>query len=121
MIYSDLNQYTPTQKPFVEDVEAVCQSIHNILNTRTTERIFNPEFGSELEDLLFEPMDDITTFRIYRFVVSAIERWDPRVTLNHAQSKVTPFPDDHRYDVFLAFEIEGFGEENFELVGELRK
>lgn len=113
-IYSDINQYTPTTKETLPDVESVYQSINNILTTRVGERFFNPEFGSELEELIHEPMDETTVAEIYSYVIHAIERWEPRVRLNYAYCTVEPNYDEQRYDVVLAFTILGFEEQEFE-------
>ena len=41
----------------VKDKSAVAQSIKGLLLTRRGERPFQPDLGSGLQDLLFEPMD----------------------------------------------------------------
>ena len=39
----------------VKDKSAIAQSITNLLMTRKGERPFQPELGSGLQDMLFEP------------------------------------------------------------------
>ena len=41
----------------VKDKVAIAQSISNLLQTNKGERPFQPELGSGLRDLLFEPLD----------------------------------------------------------------
>ena len=41
----------------VKDKSAIAQSITNLLMTRKGERPFQPELGSGLQDMLFEPLD----------------------------------------------------------------
>lgn len=118
-IYSDLNSITPTDQPLVENVASVYQSINTILNTPKGSRIFNPEFGSDLETLLFEPMDAITELQIIREVIEAIELWEDRVTLDYSQTKVVADIDKHTYDLTLSFKIRGFGDQIFEQRGTL--
>lgn len=55
------------------------ESILQILGTRPGERFMNPEFGSRLRDLVFEPNDSILEGLIRHYVIDAIERWEKRV------------------------------------------
>ena len=55
------------------------ESILQILGTRPGERFMNPEFGSRLKDLVFEPNDSILKGLIGHYVIDAIERWEKRV------------------------------------------
>ncbi len=116
-IYSDINQYNPTQKGRVTDVESVYQAIHNILATKKGERIFNPEFGTDLDESLFELMDEITAEEVFMALVSAIERWEDRLSLIYAKSSVTPDYENQTFDVSLVFKIHGYEEEEFNYEG----
>lgn len=118
-IYSDINAYTPTKRPILVDVEAVYQSLINILNTPTGVRFFNPEFGSDIEPLLFEPVDDITAMEIRHNLVLAVQRWDPRLELDYNKTQIIPSEDQNRYDVLLAFILRGVSKEIFEFKGGL--
>lgn len=120
-IYSDLNQREPTEAQKVVDIRSVYQSIGNILSTPLGTRLFLPEFGSELEQLLFEPMDDITEVKIYDAIVGAIRRWDPRLEINYALTTVEADYDNHRYIIHLSFNIVGLSDQKFEYLGELMK
>ncbi len=55
------------------------ESILQILGTRPGERFMNPEFGSRLKDLVFEPNDSVLKGLIRHYVIDAIERWEKRV------------------------------------------
>lgn len=105
--YSDLNQHTPERVPLVEDYEAVHQSITNILATPKGTRFFNPEFASNVEGLLFEPLDGQVAFLLSVEVLDQITRWDPRVEIVFGESKVTPNYDENVYAAEIYFEIQG--------------
>jgi phage baseplate assembly protein W len=120
-IYSDLNQSTPTEKVLKYDLNSIMQSLSNILNTRKTERIFNPEFGASLEDYLFEPMDDLTALSIKSTILVEVGKYEPRVKVLPGKSSVIADYDNNRYDVILAFEIIGLGDQTFEFQGQLFK
>lgn len=55
------------------------ESILQILGTRPGERFMNPEFGSRLKDLVFEPNDSVLNGLIRHYVIDAIERWEKRI------------------------------------------
>lgn len=118
-IYSDIEQTNTKVQTINEDIASIYQSITNILNTTVTERFFNPEFGSLLEDLLFEPIDIVTEAKIYRFVIDAIERWEPRVKLDHGKSNVIGDEDNYKYDIELVFSIVGLDLDNLIFQGTL--
>jgi len=120
-VYSDINQLDPTAQFLLTDVESVYQSINNILKTNFTEKIFVPEFGSELENLLFEPMDDLTALAIYNNIIGAIERWDSRVNLDYGLSSVTPIIKDRTYEVILFFTVTGLTDQQIEFKGLLKQ
>ncbi len=52
-------------------------SIINILGTQPGERVMEPEFGSDLPKLIFEPNDDILVQAIIEETAEALSKWDP--------------------------------------------
>lgn len=117
-LHSDLNQLTPTVSPLVNGADSIYQSIANILATPTHTRLFLTEFASDLEILLFDPMDDITIAKLYDAIVGAILRWDDRIIMNYNESSITPIYDENKYELLLVFQISGV-EEVYEYEGEL--
>lgn len=112
-IYTDVNQTTPETKEKLIDIDAVFQALENIFSTRTKERFFNQEFGIDLEDALFEIIDDLTALDIFRRVTEAVQKFETRVVIDFASSSVTPDADNNKYDVDLVFEISGFNGQQF--------
>ncbi len=55
------------------------ESILQILGTRPGERFMNPEFGSHIRDLVFEPNDSVLKGLLRHYITDAIERWEKRV------------------------------------------
>lgn len=55
------------------------ESILQILGTRPGERFMNPEFGSRLKDLVFEPNDSVLKGLIRHYVIDAVQRWEKRI------------------------------------------
>jgi phage baseplate assembly protein W len=61
--------------------ERIKDSIHLILATRIGERPFNPEYGSRLPELVFEPMDDALKELLRYYTVDALSRWEKRIEI----------------------------------------
>tara|TARA_R110002012_G_scaffold204050_2_gene373625 strand:- start:2731 stop:3153 length:423 start_codon:yes stop_codon:yes gene_type:complete len=62
------------------DLHAIRQSVQNIIMTRKGERPFEPSFGGEIDDFLFElPGSFLTTITLKTRMENVINRFDPRV------------------------------------------
>jgi len=116
-IYSDLNSINPTNKSLLTDAESVYQSLYNIFSTTPGERDFLEEFGFELEDELFEFVDDVTSLEIFRRVLEAVQRWEQRVIVDKANTKITAYPDENKFVLELYFSLRGVGDQLFRFVG----
>jgi len=108
-IYSDID-FTFTKRPVVGDValsydsQAVIRSIRNLLLTRHFERPFNPQLGSNLDALLFEPASPITAALLENEIKTTIKNYEPRATLQSVL--VDALPDQNAFNVTLSFYIE---------------
>ena len=60
------------------EVEAVKQSVINIITTNFGDRPFQPNFGANLRTLLFEPIDQISAKVIRSQIIEAIKNFEPR-------------------------------------------
>lgn len=119
--YKDINSKTPTERPDVTDVNAVAQSIITLLNTRKRERPFNLGYGIDIEDKLFDLMDDATKLEILSEVFDATNKYEPRAKLRKGLSFVDLFPDEYKAEVNLFYNIEGFGDELFSVTTSLER
>lgn len=119
VLYSDVNLKNPTTSPTVVNVEAVYNSIYSILNTRKGEREFQPEFGCDIDEFLFEIIDDSTAFQLYQKVIEAIERWEERVSLDYGKSYIEPDYDNNSYEMVLTFTVKGLTEGRFTFQGRI--
>jgi len=84
---------------------AIARSIRNIIFTSRGDKPFNPFFGSRVSELLFDPMDQITTLAIKTEIEETIKNFEPRVNLKQVQ--VNPSYDDNEYSVVINYEIIG--------------
>ena len=87
----------------VKDANSVKRGIKNILLTENQERLFQPEIGSGLKNLLFEQMSDLTTQILEDEVRSAVEAWEGRAEI--IEIVVTPEEEQNRYRVAVTFRI----------------
>jgi uncharacterized protein len=65
----------------VEDDATVRQAILMLLNTAPGERIMRPDYGCELNKLVFAPNDDTTAGLAIHYVRRALECWEPRIDI----------------------------------------
>jgi phage baseplate assembly protein W len=84
---------------------AIARSIRNIIFTSRGDKPFNPFFGSRVSELLFDPMDQITTLASKTEIEETIKNFEPRVDLKEVQ--VDPSYDDNEYSVVINYEIIG--------------
>ena len=61
------------------------QSIAIILTTPVGSRVMRRDFGSEIPDLIDRPMMPRVILAVYAAAANALDRWEPRFRLTHAQ------------------------------------
>jgi phage baseplate assembly protein W len=82
-LFSDLDS-TFTRNPFTgdlylkKDIEAVKKAIVNIVLTGNFERPFQPRFGANIREYLFELLDENVIDTIQTVIINAIETYEPR-------------------------------------------
>ena len=111
--YRDINSNSPTTKPDLFDVDAIVQNVIDFVFTRKGERIFLPEFGVDIPDLLFELMNDEAATTVFNNIVIGLRKFEPRVRLNNGKSGVYSDYDNNAFYIDLFFEIEGFDGQTF--------
>tara|TARA_B100000700_G_scaffold296637_1_gene360725 strand:+ start:422 stop:814 length:393 start_codon:yes stop_codon:yes gene_type:complete len=89
----------------VKDKLAVSQSIRNLLLTQKGERPFQPELGSDIYRLLFEPMDYGTAALIQKAIFEVIGNYEPRISVDTVM--VSPMRDDNGFNVELSYSVIG--------------
>lgn len=88
-----------------KDASAIKQAIVNILLMNKGEKLFNPEFGSDIRSYLFEPLDYATAGILSRNISSTLANYEPRISVLSVD--VTPNFDDNGFDVEMVYEIIG--------------
>jgi phage baseplate assembly protein W len=107
-LYSDID-FTLAKRPVVNDIalsydsQAIIRSVRNILLTKKFEKPWNPDFGSNVDALLFENISFMAASALEKEITVAINNYEPRVNLKNVV--VQPYPDRNAYDVTLTFFI----------------
>lgn len=106
--YSDID-LTFTRHPIKKDIvisvddQAVIRSVRNLILTNHYERPFQPEIGSNVRKMLFEPISPVTANYLEREIEDTIKNFEPRVTLQ--QVSVSVNPDQNYYNATMIFYI----------------
>ena len=87
----------------VKDAVSVKRGIKNVLLTAPFERLFQPELGSGIDNILFEPMTPLTEQRLSDACRDAIDAWEKRASV--IDITVIPEEEYNRYRVAIKFNI----------------
>lgn len=107
-IFTDLD-FGFTKHPITKDVglktreNAIIQSVKSLVMTNYNERLFNPSFGSNVNRMLFEPVDPISASIINKEIVNVIKNFEPRVRIDKVT--VVPIQSEDGYNVTVKFYV----------------
>lgn len=82
---------------------SVEESIWIILRTGLGERVYRPDFGSRLSELVFAPMNTQTLLLLRLHVEEALEMWEPRIILDEVRTD--PDPIRGRVDIIVNYHL----------------
>ena len=102
-----------------EDVNAIVNSITNIVKTLQNSRRMLPTFAFNAHFLLFEPLSEDVANALANNIWDSIEQWEPRVKVEGIN--VTIDWDNSKYDVTLRYSIINITKEIEELTVILNK
>ena len=89
----------------IRNLSVILNSWNNILLTPTRTYIFDPEYGSDLYKLVFEPADINTLERIKDEVITSITRYDNRATITDVD--VTFFNNQKGFNLAIKVDYQG--------------
>ena len=112
--YSDLNldfHAHPVSGDLIPltNADAVKRAVRNIMFTGHNERLFNPKFGANLRQMLFQPITPATELQLKLYISDAIKFFEPRVKI--VSIRVEASPDEYQYDVSFVFSIDGLSQQ----------
>lgn len=77
--YLGMNSHTGLS---ISEVEHIRQSVRDILVTPVGSRVMRREYGSLLSELIDQPQTPALRLQIMTACYSAIQKWEPRVSLS---------------------------------------
>ncbi len=89
----------------LKNENAIARSIRNIVFTVPGEKFFNEDFGSEVSQLLFENVDNISALTVRDQIRQSITNFEPRVDLRTVD--VSANFDNNSFDVVIIYDIIG--------------
>ena len=89
----------------ITNANSIARSVRNLVFTARGDVPFNPVLGSRVNELLFEPMDQITSTALKEEIEYTIETFEPRVKLTEVQ--VNPDYDGNQYDIIIRYKVIG--------------
>lgn len=91
--------------------DAVRQSIVNILSTPYGSRYFQPSYGSQVSELIFQPNDEILKSLLINYISSALAQWEKRIKVQMVTVEI-PFPAQAdcniSYKILQSSEVDSF-------------
>ena len=89
----------------VKDKAAVVQAIQNLLLTNKGERPFQPDIGSDVRRLLFEPLDYGSAALIKSEIAECLGLFEPRISVEGIRCE--PDFQNNGFEVEVAYVITG--------------
>ena len=89
----------------IRDEDAIKRSIKNIIFTILGEKPFEPNFGSVINDALFDLNTDLNEIRIQDEITSSLKEYEPRIS--NIIVTVTVAPDTNEMNCTVQYDIVG--------------
>ena len=89
----------------LKNENAIARAVRNIVLTSPGEKLFDPDFGSSVSEILFENVDEITAVSIQDEIRNCLNNYEPRVDL--VDVNVDPNFDENQFDVKITYRIVG--------------
>ncbi|MGR3501608.1 GPW/gp25 family protein [Pseudaestuariivita sp.] len=69
----------------LDGADHLAQSIHDILTTSKGTLVMLRDYGSNLPDIIDQPLNGETLIDVYAATAEALDRWEPRIQLGRVQ------------------------------------
>lgn len=84
--------------------DMIRQSVRLILSTRKGERFIHPEFGCDIYNLLFQPIDYTTLKQMENEVIRSLRAWEPRIGELTVKAAADPYTH-HRVNIEISYYV----------------
>jgi len=116
-LYSDVNQFEPTNQSLLYNDDSVYQALYNLMSTSPGERHFNPEYGVDLDQFVFEYIDGITEEQMFNHVENKVDLFEPRAYLSYTESSIERDVSNGILNVSFIFIIKDQSKSRIQITG----
>ena len=89
----------------IRDEDAIKRSVKNIIFTIVGEKPYSPNFGSKINDSLFELTTSLSQISISDQIISSLRNFEPRI--DNIEASVSILADSHEMNCTVQYEIVG--------------
>lgn len=89
---------------YSEGEDCIRESIMIILGTAKGERVMHPDFGCEIQELVFAPNSTSTATMVCIHVKEALLKWEPRIEVLDVSASSDP-EEENRLNITLEYKI----------------
>ena len=89
----------------VSDEDAIKRSVKNIIFTILGEKPFEPDFGSVMNESLFDLSTSLSEIRISDEITSSLNNYEPRI--DNIVATTTIYPDSNELNCTVQYDIVG--------------
>ena len=89
----------------IRDEDAIKRSVRNIIFTILGEKPFEPEFGSVINDSLFELNTSLNEMKVSDEIKAALALYEPRI--GNISATVSLYPDSNEMNAPVQYDIVG--------------
>ena len=89
----------------IRDEDAIKRSVKNIIFTIVGEKPYSPNFGSKINDSLFELTTSLSEISISDQIKSSLRNFEPRI--DNVEASVSILADSHEMNCTVQYEIVG--------------
>jgi len=90
----------------ISDLNVIISSWNNILITPRRTHLHDPEYGSDLHLMVFQPVDDATIDQIKKEIEYRIQKYDNRATISEIDVRLVANKKGFEVDVYVEYEGE---------------
>ena len=89
----------------IRDEDAIKRSVRNIIFTILGEKPFEPDFGSVINESLFDLTTNLSEIRISDEITSSLDNYEPRI--DNIDVTVEIYPDSNELNCTVQYDIVG--------------
>jgi len=84
--------------------KSIAESIRIILSTSKGERVMRPDFGCEVNEMVFAPNNAATHNLICHYIEEALVKWEPRIILEKVEAAADE-EDEARINISIEYKV----------------